>query len=67
MRSWSGVSTDSIRLSVERPPQDEKTCDLLAREHYAFAPPDILNDTNRDLTDYARELPHHKEWEFWWN
>lgn len=61
-----GVAADSIRLSVERPPIDEKNCELLAREHYAFAP-DILNDSERDITDYARELPHHKEWEFWWN
>ncbi|MER7759829.1 DUF4253 domain-containing protein [Streptomyces sp. NPDC097619] len=62
------VGFDTLRLSVARPPVDEREALLVAAEHFAFCPDNIWQGGGPDgLSGYARELVGAEEWHFWWD
>ncbi|WP_454857870.1 DUF4253 domain-containing protein [Promicromonospora soli] len=62
-----GLGTDTLWLSVARPPQDFDSARAVTLEHFAFCP-DNLWQGGYDTTDeYATALIGMNAWTFWWD
>lgn len=75
LRSWGdrfgarvvGVGTDTLWLSVARPPQSRDHAQAVALEHFAFCPDNIWQGGYDTTEKYAQSLVGMNAWSFWWD
>ncbi|NEB06702.1 DUF4253 domain-containing protein, partial [Streptomyces sp. SID13726] len=75
LRSWAerfgarvvGVGTDTLLVSVARPPRDLEHARALAVEHFAVCPDNVWQGSG-SVRAYAEEAVAGSEhWAFWWD
>lgn len=75
LRSWAerfgarvvGVGTDTLLVSVARPPRDLEHARALAVEHFAVCPDNVWQGVHDTFDEYARALVGSHSWLFWWD
>ncbi|MGK4578540.1 DUF4253 domain-containing protein [Kitasatospora sp. HPMI-4] len=75
LRSWErrfgarvvGVGFDTLYLSVAAPPTDMDHALLIAAEHLALCPDNILQGHRDTLAEYAADLIDEELWVLWWD
>ncbi|MGN6240455.1 MAG: DUF4253 domain-containing protein [Cellulosimicrobium cellulans] len=75
LRSWAdrfgarvvGVGTDTLLVSVARPPQDLEHARALAIEHFAVCPDNVWQGAHDTFDGYAHALVGTHAWSFWWD
>lgn len=75
LRSWEDrfgarlveIGFDTLHLSVASPPAAKDDAELLAAEHFAFCPDNIVQGTSGTIGAYAAEIEAGHGWTFWWD
>jgi hypothetical protein len=75
LRSWEDrfgarlveIGFDTLHLSVASPPAAKDAAELLAAEHFAFCPDNIVQGTSGTIGAYAAEIQAGHGWTFWWD
>ncbi|MFE0459211.1 DUF4253 domain-containing protein [Kitasatospora sp. NPDC058965] len=75
LRSWEhrfgaqvvGAGFDTLYLSVAAPPTSPDSALLIAAEHLALCPDNILQGDAETLAEYADDLVDEDLWALWWD
>ncbi|MEU9441926.1 DUF4253 domain-containing protein [Streptomyces sp. NPDC048304] len=75
LRSWEdrfgirvvALGLDTLVVSVAAPPATQEDAEVLAAEHFAFCPDNVLQGEETTVRTYAKGLVGRPVWTFWWD